>query len=563
MEVASKMTTDNDRLLYETNSSIQNPSSEASSEKDTVEQNEKDIKINHEELNKRQLESQEKQKSKEQEKAIKRLQKEQEKSRREEEKKRREEERKRKADQREKEKELKRIRIQQEKDEKERKREEERIKKQAEREEKERQRLEKKRRIEEMKEKKEQEKRRAEEEKKKAEELKSKSQMKISSFFTVGNLNPNFAGNKEHSGNANCDFPMSDKESPYDKLFLPFFRKKNVIMAPKRFSNKEEFKATMKDFESLLSNPSLSTDESSRSFFMRAQLKSKSQRNLCTTPLEIMNRLDSSKSTETQIYELLQKLGPIKYLQFYENTKPPYVGTWCSILHSSVKIPMANPFDTSNPTVNYDYDSDLDWNGEDAEEEGEDIDAEEDEDEDEEVEEDDDMDDFVESNDQNKAKLIMGRLVPICKWKDDFNKPFFDDFKYHKLSSTIEFPIDPFKNYWDCDKLKEAIHNSSKHSTDPSRDLKNNACSTSTEFSMQNNRKPMINDLKSLLQLMDFVERNNDFTIGTLVELSQKEFKSFTKALLRNTIQNFAFYDKKKGIWTVKSDMKEKLEDNV
>lgn len=41
------------------------------------------------------------------------------------------------------------------------------------------------------------------------------------------------------------------------------------------------------------------------------------------------------------------------------------------------------------------------------------------------------------------------------------------------------------------------------------------------------------------------MENNNDFTIGTLVELSKKEFKDFTKALIKNTIQEIAVYDKK------------------
>lgn len=71
-------------------------------------------------------------------------------------------------------------------------------------------------------------------------------------------------------------------------------------------------------------------------------------------------------------------------------------------------------------------------------------------------------------------------------------------------------------------------------------------------------QKKTIKDSLVLADLIKFVENNNDFTIGTLVELSKKEFKDFTKALIKNTIQEIAVYDKKSSKWEIKAEMKEK-----
>lgn len=80
---------------------------------------------------------------------------------------------------------------------------------------------------------------------------------------------------------------------------------------------------------------------------------------------------------------------PIKYLQFAEDVRPPYIGTFTKILKPKAYMSLCrNPFSRTLPGVNYDYDSEAEWEepgeGEDLESEGE------------EEEEDDDADDIEE-----------------------------------------------------------------------------------------------------------------------------------------------------------------------
>lgn len=105
---------------------------------------------------------------------------------------------------------------------------------------------------------------------------------------------------------------------------------------------------------------------------------------------------------------------PIKYLQFAEDVRPPYIGTFTKILNPKAYLNLCrNPFLRTLPAVNYDYDSEAEWEepdeGEDLESEGE------------EEDEDDDADDIEEFLDDaeetgepsSKHRLTCGDLEPI------------------------------------------------------------------------------------------------------------------------------------------------------
>lgn len=105
---------------------------------------------------------------------------------------------------------------------------------------------------------------------------------------------------------------------------------------------------------------------------------------------------------------------PIKYLQFAEDVRPPYIGTYSKILepqaHSNLR---RNPFSRTLPAVNYDYDSEAEWEepgeGEDLESEGEEEDEDEDADDIEEF-----LDDAEETGEpSSKRRLMCGDLEPI------------------------------------------------------------------------------------------------------------------------------------------------------
>lgn len=525
-------------------------------------------------LTKKQIEKLDRQRHREIERLEKEKKKEEERLRKEEDRIAKEEERKRKAYEKEKEKEMRRKKLEEEKLEREKRKEEERLKKLSEKEEREKQRLEKKRKNEELKERKEHERKLAEEEKRKAEELKERSQMKISNFFTIGKTVKSSPTKNEHKLESNIidinNHESKEKEEEldiYNKVFLPFFQKKNVIIAPPLQLSDFELKKSIDKFDTMVRCSNNQYENSDISTFFKSSKPKHSERKF-TSPQDIVNALNSSQATESHIYEMFQNLLPMKYLQFYENTKPPYIGTWCSATHVLTKFPARNPFDTSKSGLDYSYDSDAEWNGDDAEDEGEgeDIDNDDEDDEDEDIDDEEEMEDFVESNDlMKKKKRIMGPLVAISKWNNDDKNDyqFFDELKYERLDVNIEFSIDPFANYWESKKEKVNSHTSEATNTNSTSQTKDQGASPSKNDSRTPNiltpQKPTIKDPKAIHELIQFIEKNNDFTIGTLVELSKKEFKTFTKALLKHTIQDIAFYNKKSGNWIVKPELKEKL----
>lgn len=475
------------------------------------------------------------------------------------------EERELKRKQAEKEKEEKKKRQEEEKLERERKKEAERIQKEKEKQEKERIRLEKKKKIEEEKKAKELEKQRLEEEKRKAEEAKERSQMKISSFFQVGQR---VKSNKSTLSNKSSN--TDDKtvvKSAYEKEFLPFFVQKNVALAN---TSKNDISQSKNDLDNLLSGKGASSKQSFKEFLL-SFVKPSRGNTTTITPEEIINALNSSTTTEQQVYLMIGSLPPIKYISFYENSKPPYVGTWCSLAHQKIQNDIINnPLNTDLSGLDYEYDSDLEWNKED--EEGEDLGNDDDDEEEEEesstIEDDDDVE-FVENDSQNgtKRKKFIS-LTVVNKWNDDENKEFFDSYTTVKLVD-IPDPIDPFCNYWGIQPAPQQQSTSTtgvSSTINESNSVKTSATTVTGTISSPNiliAQKKTIKDADVLSNLIKFIEKNDEFTISTLVELSKKEFKDFTKALIKNTIQDIAIYNKKQSKWEIKQEMKEKYLVNV
>lgn len=453
--------------------------------------------------------------------------------------------------------------------ERERKKEEERQKKHSEREEKEKQRLEKKKKVQEEKDRKEQERKRVEEEKRKAEEVKERSQKKISNFFSVGQKQSKLSSTNQEKGGSEKRLSTTN-HSIYDEVMLPFHVKSNVKMATTRSLPPHKLEETKNIFDKCIQNAIESpiASDNLAEFFKLNNGHRPIRR--YTTPQDVIEGLNSSTSTEIQIYEMLQNLGTIKYLQFYENSKPPYVGTWCSKDHISIDFPLDNPSVTTVADLNYEYDSDVEWNGDNAEDEGEGEDIDDDDEEDEDEEEDDnEMADFVEANEMGKRnKKFVGPLVSISKWNEGHEQKFFNKMKIRTIGVDIAFPIDPLKTYCDFnsgnnDKLRRdsttvALNNSEK-------DIPLNEGSPLNHSRSHTNiltpKKQCIEDPKAVHELVNFIEKNKDYTIGTLVELFQKEFSqyTFTKAVLKHTIQKIAFYDKKNGNWVIKEYLKETI----
>lgn len=127
-------------------------------------------------------------------------------------------------------------------------------------------------------------------------------------------------------------------------------------------------------------------------------------------PIDLM-RIGTTSATKAP--DLLASI-PIKYLQFAEDVRPPYIGTFTKILEPRAHSNLCrNPFLRTLPTVNYDYDSEAEWEdpgeGEDLESEG---------DEEEEDEDADDIEEFLDDADEtgepsSKQRLMCGDLEAI------------------------------------------------------------------------------------------------------------------------------------------------------
>lgn len=494
---------------------------------------------------KKQLERMEKQRQREIERLEREAKKEFERLAKKEERERKELERKLKREQLEKE--------------KEQKREEERLK----REEKRKKVEDERKRKEEERRKKELERKQKEDERKRKEEQKERSQMRISSFFAI---KPEKKKNDTRSSLPAATAATATAAvvadttkrtiEQYDKDFLPFFKKRNVLMACSGQLPEEQLLRAVADFDSGLKlGAKLELSQLAHPLLVTETI-------LHTNSEQLVQALNSPLTTEKEIQQLVANLPPIKYLQFYENSKPPFVGTWCSLKHIGTAITPNNVLDTILTGFDYNYDSDLDWDGDD--EDGEDIDELEDgEEEDEDIAEEEDMDDFVEdTGDGPRKRIQIGMIQSTTYWNDGSSTlPIFDDIKYERLDADIDFPIDPLKDYWKTSKTAAAATSAGAPQKEPlGLDQIGTPQKATTNTHASPNiltpQKPTIKEPEIIKKLMDFVEKNCDFSIGTLSELAKKEFKTYTKSILKHTIQEVAVYNKKKGVWEVKPEAK-------
>jgi chromatin assembly factor 1 subunit A len=110
----------------------------------------------------------------------------------------------------------------------------------------------------------------------------------------------------------------------------------------------------------------------------------------------------------------------MKLLQFQEDVRPPYRGTYTSRPVTGMTKLARNPMRRDLPNTDYDYDSEAEWQ---EDEDAEDLKSEGDEDE--EVDDDEDMDGFLDDeNDEiaNSRRLVLqGDLEPVSTglcWED-------------------------------------------------------------------------------------------------------------------------------------------------
>lgn len=404
------------------------------------------------------------------------------------------------------------------------KKEQERQKKELERQKKEQEKL-----------KREEEKRKIEEEKKAKEEAKERAQSRIGNFF------------KKSSNDTSRKIQT---KSDYEKTFLPFYSKDNIIVSNYFKLNENKLNSNKKSIDTQLSNHN--SDDTELFEWIKSK-KATHGYNIKFKAVTLLQQMTTKEKTDEEL-QILLSLIPQKYIKFYENVRPPFIGTYSK----DFSLPIDTPFSTDGTGYNYDYDSDLEWvNEEDEEGDGGDIDnlesGEDDEDdEDEEDGSEGEFDGFLDAEDPNNIgsskKKLIGPLIPVVYLRTDIDKVDKDDKKYFEdvsAKSIMEnqlLPIDPRKKII-IQRQTDQPTNSSPKKDNQLQGNKRSATDDQNvlpEKDKENKKaKTVITEPKDLLKLFDEVYEST-FSLGTITEIAQKGLPQYSKQTIKNTIREYA-----------------------
>ncbi|KAG0669652.1 chromatin assembly factor-I (CAF-I) p90 subunit [Maudiozyma exigua] len=384
--------------------------------------------------------------------------------------------------------------------------------------------------------KKEEEKNKKEEQKRKEEEAKERSQTRIASFF------------KKVSDKGKQERTKSD----YESSFLPFYTREGVITPVTSLFSKDELKQKMNEMDKMLRNSNYheNTEETKSWLSSRYKARNKGVTYKAVTLLQQMTAKDKS---DEELQTLLS-LVPQKYIKFYENVRPPYIGTYSK----ETKLPIDNPFSTEGTDYNYAYDSDLEWTNEEEDADGAGVDNLESGEEDEEDEDEDDgseneFDGFLDNEESNNGgngrKKFIGPLIPTVLLRSDVDTYDADDKQYfhmtaaESLVSEVPLPIDPHQKI----RTSGATRNSTDTSpTKRSLDDAGGNMMNNKESPEKKKAKTLITDPKDLLKLFDEIQ-DSTFSLGTVTEISQKSLPNYNKQIIKNTVKEYAIRGSGKG----------------
>ncbi|AQZ15457.1 RLF2 (YPR018W) [Zygosaccharomyces parabailii] len=435
----------------------------------------------------------------------------------------------------------KRRRDQEREDEKRRReeqKEEERRKREKRKEDQKERREELKRRKELEKRQREEEKLRKEQEKKLKQEAKERSQARIGNFFRK----------------VSDSSKQLNVASDYEKFFLPFYAKEGVSVnttIPFSHSKLDESKTRI---DLLLKR----NDDDVTRWLAASQGSIKPPQKPGYAAVTLLQQMTSKEATDEELKNLLS-LIPQKYIKFYENVRPPYMGTYSK----SVLLPADDPFSTKDTGYNYDYDSDLEWINDEDEEEGGGVDnlesGEEDEDEEDEEASEGEFDGFLDTEDNisnvhsNKRRFI-GPLIPtVClrtnqDTMQEDDRCYYDMVSVQYLMADQSFPIDPLHYI----RQNGESHTALKGCTS---DSQHDSCSSPSVSPEKKKAKSLISEPKDLLKLFDEIQ-DSTFSLGTVTEIAQKNLPFYSKQTIKNTVKQYAARSSVKGEtarkWTIK-----------
>ncbi|KAF2754846.1 hypothetical protein EJ05DRAFT_135488 [Pseudovirgaria hyperparasitica] len=305
-----------------------------------------------------------------------------------------------------------------------------------------------------------------------------------------------------------------------------------------------------------------------------------------THPIDLTS--DSTIPSEREALEWLRKV-PVKYLEFGEDVRPPYCGTYTKRIPKSEARRLAiNPRTPKLPEINYQYDSEAEWE---EPEEGEDIlsDGEED------LESNDDgedMDGFLDDEEavDSKRRMVGGDLEPVNSglvWENASGVaccregPVPSGYAEYKMCFLLEpspSSIDPFSTaYWAPEPIVSTANLSTafgmgtmypprlplsvrsdgmiNHVNIPHTMYKNSKLATvfGTVPKAPEPQKRMV--APEQLEEFKAAIRGSDLTKIALIEHLKKQFPDIKKDLILNTLNVVAHRvgpDLKSKIWELK-----------
>ncbi|KAI1084121.1 hypothetical protein F5B20DRAFT_284801 [Whalleya microplaca] len=379
----------------------------------------------------------------------------------------------------------------------------------------------------------------------------------------------------------------------YERTFQPFFVKRDVTIAPPPFHMDEETKDAKSgildeyirgergQFNPKPFNP---TETFHLPFIQRRGIIHPSVRKVMAIVYGDPND-NAFGATEDRTESQTEKLVlgaqdrlnsvPMKYLSFYEDVRPPYVGTMTTPMSTAQLRQLARRPAGKLLPLSYDYDSEAEW----VEDDGEDLDDIEDEEEEQEGYE--DMGDLIDDSEDVPAPsrpAFLGENEPtstgMCFEDRKRLGPSATTYKYRLefLLDTLDHHsgIDPFStSYWPSAPRKAA-----SASTAPASMLLAPGAPADEQFSMliatttqgTGGKNPTSSSASTALAAImkggaasngnssEFVPKEvfddfkravvsdelREFTKGTLVEMLAKKFGNCTKAQVKATLDRVA-----------------------
>ncbi|KAJ3474937.1 hypothetical protein NLG97_g9635 [Lecanicillium saksenae] len=318
---------------------------------------------------------------------------------------------------------------------------------------------------EEKKKQKEEEEKRIQEEK----EKKARAQTKLVSFFvkpdTPKKIAPTVVSNGSPSKGTSDPSMKEATETPYQKMFQPFFIKENTRMAPRSCYMDEETRKLKSEIldECIAGKRKVDvTFDPASLFALPGATKPRGRqhhpvRHIMEAVYKEMERSGTTASADVIQAARRNLVGiPVKVIAFSQDVRPPYYGTITykpfSAGQSNMRKVARRPASRRLP-LEYDYDSEAEW----QEEEGEDLDGDDD---DEELDDEDDMDGFLDdSEDAGLTRRTFGNTMEpettgIC-FENENRKVSSRAATDNKMEIILDIfhknaSIDPFAtSYWE------------------------------------------------------------------------------------------------------------------